>query len=122
MLMSVQQMLFIKRTVTCSVKSKDLKWFENVLKSSRNDSTIRHIFVQGHVPIQHPVRKTRSSGQFFDEGVDSKFWKLMEKYEVDIYFGVRTIFQRYFIFASFLIIGFYFSEIHSHRAKFIPTL
>ena len=94
MLMSIQHIFFMNRTVTCSVKSKDLKWFEKVLKSARKNSTIRHIFVQGHVPIQHPVRKTRSSGQFFDEGVDSKFWKLMEKYKVDVYFGVRALFQR----------------------------
>ena len=45
------------------------------------------IFVQAHVPIQQPVRKVRCSGQYFDLGVESPFWKAMEKYGVDVYFA-----------------------------------
>ncbi len=73
--------------VTCTVVGEHLRWFENVLKAAREDTTIDHIFVQAHLPILQPVRKINSSGQFIDKGIESEFWKLMQKYDVDIYFG-----------------------------------
>ena len=73
--------------ITCSLKGNHLQWFENVLVAARSDDTIKHIFVQAHVPIQHPVRKAKCSGQFLDDQTESDFWKLMEKYNVDIYFA-----------------------------------
>jgi hypothetical protein len=72
-------------SVTVTVEGKHLEWFENVLKEARNDDSIKHIVVQAHVPILQPVRKVDSSGQFFDFGENSKFWKVMETYNVDIY-------------------------------------
>ena len=73
--------------ITCSLQGNHLQWFENVLIAARNDDYIKHIFVQAHVPIQHPVRKARCSGQFLDDQTESDLWKLMEKYNVDIYFA-----------------------------------
>ena len=73
--------------VTCTVVGDHLAWFEEVLKEASEDPAIEHIFVQAHIPILQPVRKINSSGQYFDHGTDSDFWKLMQKYEVDIYFG-----------------------------------
>jgi len=35
----------------------------------------------------HPVRKARCSGQFLDDQTDSTFWRLMEEYNVDVYFA-----------------------------------
>ena len=73
--------------ITCNVVGDHLSWFEDVLREARKDSAIRHIFVQAHVPIIQPVRKINSSGQFFDASTDSDFWKVMQKYSVDVYFG-----------------------------------
>ena len=73
--------------VTCTVNGKHLLWFENVLKEVDSDPAIQHVFVQAHLPIIQPVRKVRSSGQFLDYGENSNFWKLMESYNVDVYFA-----------------------------------
>jgi hypothetical protein len=73
--------------ITCTVTGKHLKWFEDILKAARKSSWCKHIFVQAHLPIDQPVRKVNCSGQFFDEGTDSPFWKIMEEYNVDIYFA-----------------------------------
>ena len=72
--------------VTCTVSGEHLKWFESVLIAARKDETIKHIFVQAHVPIIQPVRKMSCSGQFFDGANESEFWKLMQLYNVDVYF------------------------------------
>jgi len=73
--------------LSCTVGGEHLVWFENVLQQARADLTISHIFVQGHVPIAHPVRQINCSGQFLDNGEDSELWRLMNLYEVDIYFA-----------------------------------
>ena len=73
--------------ITCDVSGNHLAWFENVLKSARLDSTIKHIFVEAHLPIIQPVRKVNCSGQFMDGADKSDFWKLMNQYQVDIYFA-----------------------------------
>jgi hypothetical protein len=73
--------------VTCTVEGDHLTWFENVLKEARDDSSIKHIFVQAHVPIIQPVRKMNCSGQYFDAGKESEFWKVMQTYGVDVYFA-----------------------------------
>ena len=70
------------------LRGQHLTWFENVLKTAQNDESIKHIFVESHAPILQPVRKVRCSGQFLDNAEKSKFWKLMEKYGVDLYFAV----------------------------------
>lgn len=74
-------------TVTCTVTGAHLNWFESVLSAAQANPSIHHIFVQAHVPIQQPVRKVRCSGQYFDLGVASQFWQVMEKYGVDVYFA-----------------------------------
>ena len=73
--------------VTCTVTGEHLKWFEAVLIAARKDESIKHIFVQSHVPIIQPVRKMSTSGQFFDGATESEFWKLMQIYNVDVYFA-----------------------------------
>jgi len=71
--------------ITVTVEGKHLAWFKSILKEARNDLSIKHIVVQAHVPILQPVRSVQSSGQFFDHGGDSEFWKAMEEYNVDLY-------------------------------------
>ncbi len=73
--------------ITCTVTGEHLTWFEDVLVEARKNETIKHIFVQAHVPILHPVRKTDCSGQFFDLAEQSDFWQTMKKYDVDVYFA-----------------------------------
>lgn len=73
--------------VTCTVTGDHLAWFEFVLSEARKDESIHHIFVQAHVPIMQPVRKMSCSGQFFDHGTDSDFWKVMQQYDVSVYFN-----------------------------------
>lgn len=72
--------------ITCTVVGEHLIWFENVLKAGRDDPSIKHIFVQAHIPVLQPVRKINSSGQYMDGAEKSGFWKAMQLYGVDIYF------------------------------------
>ena len=37
--------------ITCDVSDDHLEWFERILMQSQLDKSIKHIFVQGHVPI-----------------------------------------------------------------------
>lgn len=85
--------------VTCTLDGEHLMWFQTILKEAQNNTSIQHTFVQAHVPIIQPVRKMACSGQFLDQGEDSKFWKLMREYEVDIYFaGERDMTYNMFFF------------------------
>ena len=72
-------------TVTGSEKGGHLKWFEDVLREANKIDTVKHIIVQAHLPVIHPVRNYQSSGMFIDHGEDSNLWKAMVKYGVDIY-------------------------------------
>lgn len=74
-------------TVTCTVSGTHLDWFKSVLQAAKKDSAIDHIIVQAHLPILQPVRKINCSGQFMDESEGNKFWELMRRYDVDIYFA-----------------------------------
>jgi len=74
--------------ITCDVSGDHLDWFESVLvEARRKDSSIKHIFVQAHLPIIQPVRKVSCTGQFMDGADQSQFWVIMDKYDVDIYFA-----------------------------------
>ena len=73
--------------VTGDVTRSHLDWFEDVLREARKDATIKHIIVQSHLPILQPVRRVKSSAMFFDRAENSEFWKIMESYEVDVYFA-----------------------------------
>ncbi len=73
--------------VSCTVTGDHLLWFERLLIEANKDKSIKHIFVQAHIPILQPVRKINCSGQFMDQGTESAFWKLMVKHNVDVYFA-----------------------------------
>jgi hypothetical protein len=73
--------------ITCTVTGDHLAWFESVLIAANNDPSIKHIFVQAHVPILQPVRKNDCSGQYMDRAKESEFWRLMQQYGVDVYFA-----------------------------------
>ncbi len=73
--------------ITCTVEGDHLAWFESVLIEANKDPSIKHIFVQAHVPILQPVRKADCSGQFMDKASASDFWKAMRDHNVDIYFS-----------------------------------
>ena len=74
-------------SVTGTVTGPHLQWLEAVLSEARKDSSIKHILVQSHLPVIYPVRKVNSSGMMMDHGIENPFWKVLRKYEVDIYFA-----------------------------------
>lgn len=73
-------------TVAMRITGDQLVWLDNVLGEGRKLNAVKHIFVQAHVPVLHPVRKTRSSGQMMEKEENSDFWIILRKHEVDIYF------------------------------------
>ena len=73
-------------TVAMKVTGDQLTWLDNVLGEARKLPKIKHIFVQGHTPVLHPVRKSRSSGQMLEGEEKSEFWQTLRRHKVDIYF------------------------------------
>lgn len=69
--------------IAAGVTSKQLEWFEEVLKTHRN--AVDHIIVMGHTPILRPVRTFSSSGMLTEKGRESEFWRTMVRYGVDLY-------------------------------------
>jgi len=74
-------------SVTGAVVGKHLEWLDHVLSEARKDSSIKHIFVQSHLPVVQPVRRVNSSGMLMDDEMESDFWKTLRKHKVDIYFA-----------------------------------
>jgi hypothetical protein len=74
-------------SVTGAVVGKHLEWLDHVLSEARKDSSIKHIFVQAHLPVLQPVRRVNSSGMLMDDEMESDFWKTLRKHKVDIYFA-----------------------------------
>lgn len=74
-------------TVTGAVTGRHLEWLEQVLAAARRQPGIRHVFVQAHLPVLHPVRKVSSSGMLMDDGPDSAFWQALRRHRVDVYFA-----------------------------------
>jgi hypothetical protein len=74
-------------SVTGAVVGKHLEWLGHVLSEARKDSSIKHIFVQSHLPVLQPVRRVNSSGMLMDDEMESDFWKTLRKHKVDIYFA-----------------------------------
>ncbi|MBN3039933.1 MAG: metallophosphoesterase [Candidatus Omnitrophica bacterium] len=73
--------------VTGAVRGKHLKWLDKLLEEAGKDPLIKHVFVQGHLPVFYPVRMVMTSGLSMDNGVDSEFWKILRKHKVDVYFA-----------------------------------
>lgn len=61
-----------------------LDWLERTLSRARARGT-DWVLVQGHVPVLTPVRATRSSKLRLRRGYESRFWKLLARYDVDVY-------------------------------------
>ncbi len=75
-----------KGSVDGEVTGNHLNWLDRVLDAGKNHPDIDHIFVQGHFPVLHPVRRSKSSGQMMKDNEHSQFWQVMKKHNVDIYF------------------------------------
>lgn len=73
-------------TVAMRITGEQLTWLDAVLAEARQLPEVKHIFVQAHTPVLHPVRKTRSSGQMLEDEEKSEFWEVLRKYSVDVYF------------------------------------
>jgi hypothetical protein len=74
-----------QRTTYAFMPDSHLQWLESVLKEVKKDSSIQHIIVQAHAPVLPPVRGQKSSMMYADRFEKSGFWKLMQKYDVDLY-------------------------------------
>jgi hypothetical protein len=72
------------RGVDITVSGGQLAWLERVLRRARRQG-VEHIIVQGHTPVLGPVRSRHSSKIMMDEGPDSAFWHLLDRYDVDLY-------------------------------------
>ncbi|MEM6256812.1 MAG: metallophosphoesterase [Planctomycetota bacterium] len=65
-----------------TVGDKQLEWMEKVLIEHKD---AEFVIVQGHLPIVGPVKSKNSSASMLKEGTNSKLWKLMVNYGVDVY-------------------------------------
>ena len=74
-------------SVTGAVVGKHLEWLDHVLAEAKKHASIKHIFVQSHLPVLQPVRRVNSSGMLMDGEMESDFWKTLRKHDVDIYFA-----------------------------------
>lgn len=70
--------------VSVSIDSQQYRWLETVLQRANVDG-VDWIIVQAHTPILGPVRVAHSSGLMYQGGSTSPLWKLMDKYNVDLY-------------------------------------
>ncbi|MGJ8585139.1 MAG: metallophosphoesterase family protein [Marinosulfonomonas sp.] len=74
-------------SVAGTISQEQQDWLETVLIAARENPSIEYIFVQGHLPVLQPVRVNRSSNMAYEDGPDSALWKLLQEYEVDLYFN-----------------------------------
>ena len=63
---------------------QQLRWLEGVLARAKRDR-VRWIVIESHVPIAFPVRNRASSALHYEGGTKSALWKLMRRYDVDLY-------------------------------------
>ena len=75
-------------SITGQVTGDHLEWFDSILQAGQNRTQVKHMIVQGHFPALFPVRKIKSSGIYMKkDGTNSKFWEIMRRRGVDIYFA-----------------------------------
>jgi hypothetical protein len=71
--------------VTVAVSDGQLRWLADVLGRAQIHPGVRHIIVQGHVPVLTPVRRTHSSGLVHEFGPESDFWQSLVAAGADLY-------------------------------------
>lgn len=74
-------------SVRNDVTGDHLAWLDGVLADAREKPHIRHVIVQGHVPVLTPVRRQNSSGLTFRGAANSDFWNVLVEHQVDLYFA-----------------------------------
>lgn len=61
---------------------------EKTLRNARNDDAVDFIIVQGHYPVLPNIRYSKASSKMTVKGgAKSDFWKIMDQYNVDLYFA-----------------------------------
>ena len=66
-----------------------LRWFESILNEARelhNRDIIKHIIVQGHLPILKSVQNSTASGIASHGKLENSLWETMRQFKVDLYF------------------------------------
>ncbi len=66
------------------VDPQQLRWLRGVLAQAKADG-VRWTIVESHVPIAGPVRSRASSALTYRGGTHSRLWKLMDRFDVDLY-------------------------------------
>ncbi len=72
-------------SIHAEVVGGQLDWLKQVLAAARAEATIEYVIVQGHVPVVTPVRSHASSALVMEAGTAGAFWKLLARYDVDLY-------------------------------------
>ena len=67
-----------------TVSGGQLEWLDRMLGRARR-SGVAHIVVQGHTPVLGSVRARHSSSLTMPGGEDSRFWKVLDRHDVDLY-------------------------------------
>lgn len=84
LLVSVDVFHRTRNDVRTEVVGKQLAWLRQVLHRAQERGT-RWVIVQGHTPVLGPVRYRSSSDLGLRGGAHSPFWRVLERYGVDMY-------------------------------------
>ncbi len=71
--------------VKCAVDGGQLLWLQDTINAARTDPNIKHVIIQGHVPVLGPVRIQNSSGMVMPGNQTTEFWQAMMTSGIDLY-------------------------------------
>ncbi|NVB84947.1 MAG: hypothetical protein HOV81_41655, partial [Kofleriaceae bacterium] len=72
-------------SVLLSVDGDHLAWLDQELTDATATGKIKHVMVQGHIPVLTPVRTQNSSGMTMPGGAQTPFWQTLVNHHVDLY-------------------------------------
>ncbi|WP_232679600.1 metallophosphoesterase [Nocardioides sp. R-C-SC26] len=72
------------RGMRIGLDPQQFEWLRGVLARAKRDR-VEWILVQGHTPIIWPVASRGSSRLHYPGGTSSRLWKLLRRYDVDLY-------------------------------------
>ena len=72
-------------TLEWEILGSHAAWFDSVCAAGRRTAGIDFIVVQAHCPVLSPICKQSTSSRYVRGHDTSAFWKIMRKYNVDVY-------------------------------------
>jgi len=82
LIITVETFEVVNDTMHIDVIGKQLEWLENILDENKKT---KFKIVQGHVPIWGEIKGRSTSNLMIEKGKDSNFYKILKKYNVDLY-------------------------------------